>query len=99
MIGPRLTTQFTSETHSPQKLFRKGKDQNTDLSCDGFRNVCLAADLFQYACAAAGRSRGAKAGKALQEQPRCLERFSLRNLCVSVAKPGPLRPILRRRSE
>jgi hypothetical protein len=95
VIGPRLTTQFTSETHSPQKLFRKSKDQNTDLSCDGFRNVCLAADLFQYACAAAGRSRGAKAGKALQEQLRCLDRFPC-GICVSLAKPGPLRPILRR---
>ena len=39
MIDPRLTTQFTSETHSPQKLFRKGKDQNTDLSCDGLRRL------------------------------------------------------------
>ena len=32
VIGPRLTTQFTSETHSPQKLFRKSKDQIADLS-------------------------------------------------------------------
>jgi hypothetical protein len=25
VIGPRLTTLFTSETHSPQKLFRKAR--------------------------------------------------------------------------
>jgi hypothetical protein len=61
VIGPRLTTQFTLKTHSPQKLFPKFKNQIADLSCDGFRNVCLAADLFQYACAAAGASRSAKA--------------------------------------
>ena len=77
VIGPRLTTQFTLETHSPQKLFRKGKDQIADLSCADLRNDRFASDLFQCACVAAGSGRGCKSRKrrSRERAPFILERL------------------------
>jgi hypothetical protein len=49
VIGPRLTTQFTWETHSPQKLFRKARIKIQTLAVRlaerllsiGFISACL----------------------------------------------------------